>query len=48
MVQLADIIFQTPEAFMYPDSDDEKVLNVVVVEVENHDSRSKKRAADFF
>jgi hypothetical protein len=46
--QLADLIFQTPEAFMYPDSVDEKVLNVVVVEVENHDSRSKKRAADFF
>jgi hypothetical protein len=46
--QLADIIFQTPEAFMDTDSDGEKVLNVIVMEVENNDSSSRKRAADFF
>ena len=46
--QLANIIFQPPTEFNYPNSHDEKVINVSVVKAESHDSRSKKRAADFF
>ena len=36
------------DAFMDTDSDGEKVLNVIVMEVENNDSSSRKRVADFF